>query len=123
VIVLAADLGQSEGLDYAGQEDIQMIDAVSAGLHLVTVAQDHEVVGELSLHTKGSGTGPKSVPVETASTLFAVGWPGSNVVISIRSDRMGESVHSGTQVGFLEASSAGGTPTLVPLTAVASLHQ
>jgi D-alanyl-D-alanine carboxypeptidase (penicillin-binding protein 5/6) len=120
VMVLAADLGQPEGLDYAGQEDIQMIDAVASGLKLVTVAHEQQVVGKLSVRAHGSSS---AVPVETSSSLIAVGWPGSNVVVSMKGDRMGSSVHSGDQVGLLEASSAGGPPTSVPLTAAASLHQ
>jgi D-alanyl-D-alanine carboxypeptidase (penicillin-binding protein 5/6) len=123
VMVLAADLGQPEGLDYAGQEDIQMIDAVASGLQLVTVAHDQQIVGKLSVKAHGSRTTSSSVPVETSYSLFAVGWPGSNVVLTIKGDRMGPSVHSGDQVGFLEASSAGGPPTSVPLIATASLHQ
>jgi len=122
VIVLAADLGQPEGLDYAGQEDLQMIDAVSAGLQLVPVARAHQVVGKISLSGRTSGTGATYAPVETSSALFAVGWPGSNVVVSVDRARVGRSVRSGADVGFLEATAAGGPPTSVPLLATASLH-
>jgi serine-type D-Ala-D-Ala carboxypeptidase (penicillin-binding protein 5/6) len=120
VLVLAADLGQPEGLDYAEQEDLNMINGVAPGLRLVTVAKSHEVVGELSVPGGGSHT---RVHVETSSPLYAVGWPGSNVALTLTGDRMGQSVSSGAQVGFLDASSAGGPVASVPLIAVGSLHQ
>lgn len=122
VIVLAADLAQPQGLYYAGQEDISMIDAVASGLHPVTVASAHQIVGSLYIPGQSS-SGARSVEVETSTTLTTVAWPGSNVVVSVQRGRISQSVQAGDTVGILEASSAGGLPISAPLVAVASLHQ
>ena len=123
VIILAADLAQPEGLDYSGQEDIQMIDAVASGLRPVSIASAHEVVAKLYVPGGHSGATSRSVEVETAGPLASVAWPGTNVVISVSKDKISKSVNAGQVVGTLEASSAGGTPVSVPLVAMASLHQ
>jgi serine-type D-Ala-D-Ala carboxypeptidase (penicillin-binding protein 5/6) len=118
VLVLAADLGQPTTLDYAGQEDVSMIDAVSPALHLVEVSQAHQVVGRISQASGGSSW----APVETAAPLIGVAWPGTNVVVSIKEDRVGHSVDAGAVVGSLDASSAGGPPVSVPVVAVDGLR-
>jgi serine-type D-Ala-D-Ala carboxypeptidase (penicillin-binding protein 5/6) len=118
VMVLAADLGQPLSLEYAGQEDIQMINAVATGLSLVTVAAAHEVVGKLSV----SGSPGSSVPVETAAPLVAVDNPGDQISVFASDSHMTGPVHAGEKVGFLEASTSGGTPVTVPLIAAGSIH-
>lgn len=124
VLVLAADLGQPTTLEYAGQEDVSMIDAVSPALHLVEVSPAHHQVGRLSVASSGtsSGQGLRSTPVETASPLIAVAWPGTTVVLSVKENQIGHSVAAGAVVGSLEASSAGGNPVSVPVLAVDALH-
>jgi D-alanyl-D-alanine carboxypeptidase (penicillin-binding protein 5/6) len=122
VVVLAADLTQPLSLEYAGQEDVTMINAVAPGLRLVTIAGARQVVGKLS---QPAGTGGRStglwVAVETSAPLVAVAWPGSQVVLSLVKGKAARSVSSGAAVGFLEASAAGGTPVSVPLVAASSL--
>ena len=120
VLVLAADLGQPTTLEYAGQEDVSMIDAVSPGLRLVQVLASHQLVGRLSIAS--SSHSGKSIPVETASPLLAVAWPGSSVSLSVKEGRIGQSVSAGSEVGDVEASSAGAPPVSVPLIAMNDLH-
>jgi serine-type D-Ala-D-Ala carboxypeptidase (penicillin-binding protein 5/6) len=124
VVVLAADLGQEEGLDYAQQEDLSMINAVASGLRLQTVVGSHQVVGRLSVGSRpGQGT---SVSVETASPLVAVAWPGSNISVYATEDPIGKTVtlvKSGAKVGWLEASAGGGTPISVPIIATAPIRR
>ena len=104
VLVFAADLGQPTTLEYAGQEDVSMIDAVSPGLRLVQVLASHQLVGRLSIASSGhSGQSGKSIPVETATPLVAVAWPGSSVAISMKEGRIGQSVRAGSEVGSVEA--------------------
>lgn len=117
VTVYAADLGQPLSLYYAQQEDISMIDTVTAGLRPVDVAGSHEVVGRLSV----SGH-PAGVPVETSAPLVAVGWPGSTVSVSATEGRIGASVPAGGEVGTLDASAADGTPVSVPVVAVSAMR-
>ncbi len=138
VLVFAADLGQPTTLDYAGQEDVSMIDAVSQALHLVEVSPAHRLVGRIGVPSSrsssqgssgqgssgqgSSGEGTSWAPVETAAPLIAVAWPGTTVVLSLKEGRVGRSVGAGTVVGSLDASSAGGPPVSVPLVAVEALH-
>ena len=127
VLVFAADLSQPTTLEYAGQEDVSMIDSVSPALRLVEVSASHQPVGQLAISSSGtssgsSGQNDKATPVETASPLVAVAWPGSTVVLSVREGRIGHSVSAGAVVGYLEASSAGGPPVSVPLVAMNGLQ-
>jgi D-alanyl-D-alanine carboxypeptidase (penicillin-binding protein 5/6) len=123
VTILAADLAQPDGLNYAAQEDISMIDAAASGLRPVSVASAHEVVAKLYVPGGHSKAASRSVEVETVASLASLAWPGTDVVISISKDKISKSVSAGEVVGTLDASSAGGTPVSVPLVAVASLHQ
>jgi D-alanyl-D-alanine carboxypeptidase (penicillin-binding protein 5/6) len=118
VLILASDLGQPLSLEYAGEEDIQMINAVATGLSLVTVAPAHEVVGKLSV----PGSPGTSVPVETAAALVAVDNPGDQISVFASDSPMTGPVHAGEKVGILEASTSGGTPVTVPLVAAGSIH-
>jgi D-alanyl-D-alanine carboxypeptidase len=118
VLILASDLAQPLSLVYAGQEDIAMINAVATGLRLVTVAGAHEVVGKLSV----PGSHGSSVPVETAAPLIAVDNPGDQISVFASDSHMTAPVHAGQRVGFLEASTSGGTPVEVPLIAAGSIH-
>ena len=118
VLILAADLAQPLSLEYAGQEDIAMINAVATGLSLVKVAGAHEIVGKLSV----SGSPGSSVPVETAAPLVAVDNPGDQISVFASDGYMTAPVHAGERVGFLEASTSGGTPVEVPLIAAGSIH-
>lgn len=118
VVILAADLGQPLSLEYAGQEDLDMINAVSSGLSLVTVAGAHQVVGDLAV----PGAHGASVPVETAVPLVAVGSPGDQISVFATDEHVPSPVRAGEKVGYLEATSAGGAPVTVALIATASIH-
>lgn len=118
-VILAADTGQEEGLEYAQQEDLDMIQAVASGLQLETVVPAHATVGHISVT---GGSKDETVAVETASPLVTFAWPDSNIVVSEKSYEMGRSVKAGTPVGTLEASSAGGTTSIVPLIATGPLR-
>jgi D-alanyl-D-alanine carboxypeptidase (penicillin-binding protein 5/6) len=133
VLVFAADLGQPTTLDYAGQEDVSMIDAAASALRFVEVSPAHHLVGRLWFASPGAsgqgssssgsaGQGDHSTQVETVAPLMAVAWPGSTVVLSVKEARVGHSVGAGAVVGSLEASSAGGPPVSVPVVALGALH-
>jgi serine-type D-Ala-D-Ala carboxypeptidase (penicillin-binding protein 5/6) len=119
VLVLADDLGQPDSLYYAQQEDLEMINAVAAGLKPVTVAGAHQVVGNLSVKA-GAGAG-ESTKVFTQDPIVAVGWPGSTVTVYMRRDPSAHSVKADGEVGMLEVSSGGGTPQTVPVLAMKSI--
>ena len=119
VLVIAADLGQPDSLDYAQQEDLQMINAVAAGLEPVTVASADEVVGELSV--KAGDDAGKTTKVFTRDAVVAVGWPGSTVTVYMRKDPPDRSVKADSEVGTLEVSSGGGPPQTVPILAMKSI--